>query len=422
MDVGTISFIAFVAAMALIIYLKRDKIEFQWIIAIYRTKQLRSAIYSVGERFQRFWKAYFNIGIVVCFIMMILGTAYIIVLTAEVLSGTGPPAFGLVIPYPTSEISYNSGFLLVPSWLWVIAIPFLLIPHELSHGLALAANKLRIKSLGLLALLIIPGAFVEPDEKQLKKAGKLQKLQVYCAGSFSNIITGVIFIGIIYLILAAFYTPAGVYYTFPTDSINRSAIISNMTLPNGMIELSTSNSTYLATTGILNMQANKTEIIVLGDLPAARNNISGPLRKIGNISTNTDEDVQLALSKYKPGDSVQVETSKGNYSLILVGENSTARLGILLSQPNLLISVFAPQNARPYEPKYAPLADIGAVTFFVMTFIIAVCLGVALFNMLPMKPLDGGLAIEAVTNSKITNPLSVFILIILLINLGAAFF
>jgi membrane-associated protease RseP (regulator of RpoE activity) len=30
-------------------------------------------------------------------------------------------------------------------------------------------EKIRVKSAGLLLVLVLPGAFVEPDEKQLKK-------------------------------------------------------------------------------------------------------------------------------------------------------------------------------------------------------------------------------------------------------------
>jgi membrane-associated protease RseP (regulator of RpoE activity) len=427
-DIGVISFIVFIAAIALILYLKRNQLEFQGIIALTRTKKLRNYIYQLGGDYSGFWKIYFNIGIVATLILMVIGIYYMASMTLGVLSGSVTPAFGLVIPYPTSEISYSSGFLKVPVWLWLIAIPFVLIPHELSHGLALAANKLRIKSLGLLVLLFIPGAFVEPDEKQLKKTGKLQRLQVYCAGSFSNIVTGLILILVSYLFLFAFYNSSNIYYNYPASSINQTDIISNLSLSNGIIELQTSNATYLTTQALMDKQQNKTTIIVLNNLPAARNNLSGILQKIGNTTILVPKDVASALSNYKPGDTVIVKTSTGLYNLTLADNNGSAYIGILisqvdpLSQKNIMVSLFAPKNARPYEAKFSIFEPIGNFILQAMSFTIAICIGVALFNMLPMKPLDGGAVFEAVTNSTIANIASVLILITILINFGAAFF
>jgi membrane-associated protease RseP (regulator of RpoE activity) len=426
-DIGVISFIVFIGAIAIILYLKRNQLEFQGIIALTRTKKLRNTIYRLGGDYSGFWKIYFNIGIFATLILMVIGIAYMISMTLGVLSGSVTPAFGLVIPYPTSEISYSSGFLKVPVWLWVIAIPFVLIPHELSHGLALAANKLRIKSLGLLVLLFIPGAFVEPDEKQLKKTGKLQRLQVYCAGSFSNIVTGLILIVFSYLFLFAFYNTSDMYYNYPASTINQTDIISNMSLSNGIIELHTSNATYLVTQTILDKQQNKTTLVVLNNLPAARNNLSGILQEIGNTTIKAPKDVTLALSYYKPGDTVIVNTSAGLYNLTLADNNGSAYMGILVSQvdplsgQNIMVGLFAPKNARPYEAKFSWFDPIGNFILQAISFTIAICIGVALFNMLPMKPLDGGAVFEALTNSMAANVVSVLILVTLLINFGAAF-
>lgn len=420
MDVGVVSFILFVVAMAAILYFKRSQIEFQGIIAISRTKKLRSNIYSLGEKYRKFWGVYFNIGIIIGILVMIIGTLFIFSVTADLFSGVSAPAFGLVIPYPTSEISYDSGLLKVPVWLWIIAIPILLIPHELSHGLALAANKLRIQSLGLLALLIIPGAFVEPDEKQLKKAPKKQKLQVYCAGSFSNIVTGIFFILMTHVILASFYSPAGIYYDFPFDRINRSDIIGNATLDDGMIVLQTQNATYLATQKLLDMQQNRTEIAVFEDLPAARNNLSGALRRIGDLEINSLDDLRAALSKYRPGDTIEVETSNRTYNITLADKNGTAYLGVIFKEPNSLVKAMAPQNSRPYEIKEKSFEPAANFILQVINFTIAVCIGVAIFNMLPLKPLDGGLVIEALTNEAVAKISSIIMVIFVLVNLGAA--
>jgi membrane-associated protease RseP (regulator of RpoE activity) len=427
MDVGVIGFIIFIVAIAAILYLKRSQLEFQGIIALTRTKKFKDQITHIGANYSSFWKTYFKIGIVIGGLVMILSTVYMVSITAEIFSGSATPAFGLVIPYPTSEISYNSGFLMFPIWLWIIAIPFILIPHELSHGLALAANKLRIKSLGLLVLLVIPGAFVEPDEKQLKKAGKLERLQVYCAGSFSNIVTGLLLVIFTLLFLSAFYAPAGIYIGLPLATINQTDIISNSTLQNGLIELTTANSKYLISEELLTAQQNKSQIAVFEDLPAARNEITGgqiygDIKKINDMKTNSPDDVASILANYNPGENVLVETSNGTFNITLADKNGSAYLGVLLSQPNIAVSLLAPYNSQPYEPKFASFELVTNFLLQILSFTIAVCIGVAIFNMLPMKPLDGGAVLEAITNRTVANISSVFMLILLLINFGFAFF
>jgi len=53
-------------------------------------------------------------------------------------------------------------------WYGWLAFPILIFVHELSHGLLVKAQGLKLKATGLLMLGLIPlGAFVEPDEKEV---------------------------------------------------------------------------------------------------------------------------------------------------------------------------------------------------------------------------------------------------------------
>ncbi|WP_367883132.1 site-2 protease family protein [Thermococcus peptonophilus] len=67
-----------------------------------------------------------------------------------------------------------------------------MVVHELSHGIVARADKLPLKSVGLVLLAVIPGAFVEPDEEELAKAPLRSRLRVYGAGSMANITTAII--------------------------------------------------------------------------------------------------------------------------------------------------------------------------------------------------------------------------------------
>ena len=62
--------------------------------------------------------------------------------------------------------------------------------------------NIKIKSSGFaffgIFLPLIPAAFVEPDEKQLKKSKFFEKVSLLGAGSTSNFIFGIIFFSFIF--------------------------------------------------------------------------------------------------------------------------------------------------------------------------------------------------------------------------------
>jgi len=104
---------------------------------------------------------------------------YMLLKTAMNTLSTKAPSAGvqLVIPGVT-----------IPLWYGLIGLIVVMVVHELSHGVVARAEKLRLKSVGLVLFAVIPGAFVEPDEDELKKAPLLSRLRVYAAGSMANIV------------------------------------------------------------------------------------------------------------------------------------------------------------------------------------------------------------------------------------------
>jgi len=420
MDAGIIGFIVFILVLSIVVYLKKDKIERQGIILMLRTKKFKQDIKKHAIKHRKFWNTYFNIGICVSFLAMFFGIWYLINNTITIASGIGIKSFAIVLPFPTSSFSFHHGLFLVPIWYWLIAIIILIFPHELSHAFALSINKLRIKSLGLILFLFIPGAFVEPDEKQLKKASKFKRLQVFCAGSFSNIVTALFFILILNVFLSVAYTPAGIYYSFPTEKINKTDIIEINNLTNGMIELKTENNSYLLTNALLKEQKNKTRNTCFQDWPAARNNLSGTIKKIDNYRINVPKDIPFILSKHKPNDTILIETTKGIYNITLAENNGEPFLGIVTSYDPIL-DLIAPMNYRAYEIKNNNFEKIGEFLLQLIVFIIAVCFGVAIVNILPIKPLDGGLVLETLTNKKIANFISLIIFILIIYNFVGPF-
>lgn len=74
-----------------------------------------------------------------------------------------------------------------------IALIFAVFVHEASHGIVARSLGFPVKSAGLLLFLVIPiGAFVEVDDKQLKSAKARDSGRVLAAGSGINFIIAVI--------------------------------------------------------------------------------------------------------------------------------------------------------------------------------------------------------------------------------------
>ena len=110
-----------------------------------------------------------------------------------------------VLPIKTeSGIHGDLPIFYVPFFEWIIALIVIAIVHEFAHGVVSKRFNIKIKSSGFAFLgifaPILPAAFVEPDEKQIKKASFFEKVSVYGAGSTSNFLFGIVFLLLFLLI------------------------------------------------------------------------------------------------------------------------------------------------------------------------------------------------------------------------------
>jgi membrane-associated protease RseP (regulator of RpoE activity) len=184
------------------------------IILMWRTSRFNNFIDLLARSGKSIWKAVWDVGIAVS----IGGMIYIFYFLAQNLynlilyfitknQGSASPV-SLLIPGVTLSLDLST-------LVYVgISIGLIIIFHELSHGIASRAEGLKVKSTGLVLAAIIPGAFVEPDEEDLKKAKKSTQARVYAAGSATNIWMAVVVVALLAnvpAILSPFYqsTPAG---------------------------------------------------------------------------------------------------------------------------------------------------------------------------------------------------------------------
>ncbi|MCY0858913.1 MAG: site-2 protease family protein [Sulfolobaceae archaeon] len=79
----------------------------------------------------------------------------------------------------------------VPFFLFALGLSVLL--HELSHAVSSTSNKVKVRGGGILLIFLFPGAFVEPDEEELKNASLMAKLKIISIGIAVNLILAGVF-------------------------------------------------------------------------------------------------------------------------------------------------------------------------------------------------------------------------------------
>lgn len=364
-------FIIWILALTLKSKLTNHSFEINFPVIMWKTDRLRGFISKISNFSPKFWKWYMNFGIVACYVAMVAMT-WMLISSLQTVFDT--PSVSIILPgveMPGSPIyvPFLSGF---------VALATVLIVHEFSHGVQSICEKIPIKSIGLLLVAILPGAFVEPDEDKLKEASRISRLRVYGAGSMANMT----------LALIALLVVSGVSYEIP-QLFDENGIEINRIVTDSPSQ------------GILK------EGMVLQAID-------------GKQINNSNEYVNV-VSSFKPGDNVSVKTDQGTYNVVL-GKNPN----------NESVGFFGIQASKHFEIKDASMGSLPWVLFSIaelFQWIFTLNLGIGLFNLLPIKPLDGGHMLEILLSYKlpeeqykpIVNALSIVMAMIIVFSLIAGF-
>jgi membrane-associated protease RseP (regulator of RpoE activity) len=360
-----------------LIFKDKLKIDIEGPIIMRKTTRMRGFIDSIAQKSPKLWRWVMNVGIVVAVILMAFIVYYLAVSLKTVAIN---PQVSIVLPgveIPGSPIYLPFGY-------GLIGLITVIVVHEFGHGILARVEKVNIKSLGVGLIAILPIAFVEPDEEEINKLASVSKLRILAAGSIFNMMLAAVSI-VIFFILTLFLIP----YALPATGLEIMSVVpgspADGILQEGMV-----------------------------------------IKNINGYSVTDRDSFSQAIQGLSIGEEVTITTDQGTYTF-KTGANpnstSSAYIGIKSQEKHVVSNgvsnIFG--DTIPWVLVY--LAEL-------FMWIVTLNFGIGLFNLLPLKPFDGGLIFEEIignwTSERVTRVctyiVSLFSLSLVLINLVYGFF
>jgi len=165
--------------------MERYKLSMMGPLLMWRTQKGKEVINRLSRK--RGWFTYAKISKIIVAAAMI-SMFFLLIWEATIVpsipkENAPSPEMMLGIPGINRAIPLSYGILGL-----VVAIVF----HEGAHGVLTRANNLKVKSLGILLMVVPLGAFVEPDEDELQSTTKKKRSDVFAVGPGTNIIVAIV--------------------------------------------------------------------------------------------------------------------------------------------------------------------------------------------------------------------------------------
>lgn len=220
------------------------------------------------------------------------------------------------------------------------AFAIVLITHEGMHGIVARLEGMRLRSTGVFLAFIFPGGFVEPDEEDFKRSPTISKMRVAAAGSFANFLVGIVTLAL----MLGLFTPTIM----------------------GVIVLETSGGVEGPSPGEV--------IYSVNGVPVNHETLYRNITLTGSLT---------------------VETSRMNYTY-RAKEGLTVPLAWILRSIGVTrIDYYRPMIFEAGSP------DFEYSVYRALWWIQLVSFGVAIFNMLPVRFLDGHLLYMSLIQSRV---------------------
>jgi len=351
-------------------------VEFEFPLLLVKTKSFMRLYDRLGAlRTSRVisWAALVVMPVVAAFGLFLIFNSILALLTMpearEGARGLSPLAY-IFVPgvNPYLPIFYG--------WVGLIAA---IVVHEGAHGVIARSLGFRVKSSGLLFFLAIPiGAFVDVDEEQLKRAATKDSVRVMAAGPGANTTTALVcLIGL--LIIVSGMTPVidGLYI----DEVFEGRPAEEAGLLTGDI-VTMVDDNQIATIDdfeavIEDKRPSDSILVTVARGEMWRERLSVP------VNLTEDEKGKLIIG---------VKLGDYNGFLRFYQRLSWETFLTYFQPPTLALLPFS-ESLRPF---YAhPIGDNWYVMANIFFWVWFVNINVAIFNSLPIGPLDGGRAFES---------------------------
>jgi len=491
--------ILFAAGCLIFLYKKRKNLKKEGVMYLYRTNIGIKFIDYIGGKYKKTLTVIKYLAIIIGYLLMLLmvfflvQTAYIYFKMPSIVQTVKVPPIAPLIPYFPEIYGVESLFPSFPFIAFFISILIIMTVHEFSHGILARYSKVRIKStgfgaiwlisdffnglnkriskkfkleksrafsislilivialviLGILAIdsamiktilifLLIPflGAFVEQDDKDMVKRPIRNQLGILAGGVFANIVTGIIFLFIMYAFVSLAFVQNGAIFTdYVRSGVNLSEInsIENYSVIGmsssqiiGLINekniqgsldysgdnvplilISTSEGNYFLQRASLieQLEEDLGYIAPYNDLPAIRAGLVGAIIEINGNKIKNQEDLTKALEGTTPGQEIEVKTKVSDNDIksysIKLGKSplneSKGMLGIASkSQSKNILVRGVTEIMRVIEDpgvNYEPRIDPGLASLIrnLLWWIVVLNFLVAVSNMIPAGIFDGG--------------------------------
>jgi membrane-associated protease RseP (regulator of RpoE activity) len=323
-----------------------------------------------------FLRAYTNISTILIFLFGLFMSA-LIILVLKITFDVNPEPTGIYAPRNVFMIPGINEF--IPVTLGVfIAFVFAGAIHEFGHAIVCRAEGINIVNTGILLAIIPIGAFVNPREDEIAAASIGSRLRVYSAGVANNFVVGLIAFFVVCLAISTMVVPiiAGSVYVFGTGGDNGGV----------------SPGMYVTS---------------LNGVPVTS---SQQFNTLLQASPNTNAMITAGYNK----DSMQSYTfnnKAGNFFDVVDRGNMPATMGTMMTLQGMLKLLILPfdtsvsgmelkqvmmntQDASIYSTPFMGFWEI----IHMLYWFLFINISIALFNAIPMVPLDGGYIFKDVMN------------------------
>ena len=197
-------------------YLAKYNMDLVWgrSFLMWRTDWGKDFIEKISQN-KPFWRRVGDVWVVTVFVIMIL--MFSLLLWQATLAWQIPKTSAVS---PKMMIGLPGVNPVIPLWYGILALVIAMVIHEFSHGILSRVANVKVKALGLLLFIFPVGAFVEPDEEEMKAMKKWERMRLYAAGPGSNMVIALIFSFLFSSVMVASLAPAEdglLLYSVSTD-------------------------------------------------------------------------------------------------------------------------------------------------------------------------------------------------------------